>query len=78
MRVNLNRFEAMWTRTIPSRQGFIVRFARVDLNFAPPDDPLVNPIPFFDYRGFESNSGGLGGIGPQGISRRPRGSTSRR
>jgi len=52
---DLNRFEAMWTRTIPSRQGFIVRFARVDLNFATPDDPLVNPIPFFDYRGFESN-----------------------
>jgi hypothetical protein len=57
---DLNRFEAMWTRTNPSRQGFILRFARVDLNFAPPEnpdpeDPDNDLIPFFDYRGFESN-----------------------
>jgi len=52
---DLNRFEAMWTRTNPSRKGFIVRVARVDLNFAPPEDPLNKPIPFFDYRGFESS-----------------------
>lgn len=52
---DLNRFEAIWTRTIPSHQGFIVRIARIDLNFAPPEDPDKHPIPFFDYRGFESN-----------------------
>ena len=50
---DLNRIEATWARTNPSRQGFIVRVARVDLNFSPPADE-EQPLPFFDYRGFDS------------------------
>ena len=46
---NLNRIEAVWRRTHPLRQGFVIRLARVDLNFD--GDELV---PFFDYRGFEA------------------------
>ncbi len=46
---NLNRIEAVWSRTTPARQGFIIRVARVDLNFDSDE-----PVPFFDYRGFES------------------------
>jgi hypothetical protein len=50
---DLNRFEVTWSRTIPSRQGFIIRVARVDLNFESPDE-TSGPVPFFDYRGFDS------------------------
>jgi hypothetical protein len=51
---DLNRIEAIWARTNPSRQGFIIRLARIDLNFAPPTN-VQAPIPFFDYRGFDSS-----------------------
>lgn len=46
---DLNRIELQWARIHPSRQGFVIRVARVDLNFVA--DQFV---PFFDYRGFDS------------------------
>jgi hypothetical protein len=53
---NLNRLDLIWRRINPSRQGFIVRVTRSDLNFDGVDPNSDEPeiIPFFDYRGFET------------------------
>ena len=46
---NFNRWEIELSRSVPARQGYLIRVARIDFNF-----DTDQPVPFFDYRGFES------------------------
>jgi len=45
-----NRWDVELSRLVPLQQGYSIRVTRVDLNYT----DVVDPIPFQDYRGFDS------------------------
>lgn len=47
-----NVLEAELSRTVPRRQGYLIRVSRIDLNWTEPEDD--RQVPYFDYRGFDT------------------------
>lgn len=52
---NMNRWEVELSRSVPKRQGYLMRVARIDMNFEEISREEDEPeLAFFDYRGFDT------------------------